>query len=259
MVLALLGSHRFIHYLTSSKMLWWKTWVPNRNSKEIWLALSIHIWHYLAKSCAETIWNKWQVMCPQRLWDRKDPGTFPQLCSIDTLRSRNHQPSAALVCRQSFESQLPGVCCTKSVSLYHWWVRPLNPWPKVDSFHALVDPSKSSLRCKPNMRQQGPKQQPWIDLPRWWQPWLLAKAQLTVSQPKSFKMDLHKIQMQMDAVRVYAIPKGCKRSQIAWQLIKQNQSNSCWKNGPANTPKSCALRLKNGKQNGTLEASSTLF
>ena len=41
----------------------------------------------------------------------------------------------------------------------------------------------------------------------------------------------------MDAVHVC----GCKRKQIALQLIKQNQSNSCRKNGPANTPKSRAL------------------
>ena len=227
---------------------------------------------YLALFCKILCWNNMKQVTsdvsstsvgPQRPWYLK------QLCSIDTLRSRNHQPSAALVCRPSFGSQLPGVCCISllwnaqgvsvTVSLMSATRLPINPWPKVDSFHALVDPSKSSLRCKPNMRQQGPKQQPWIDLPRWWQPWLLAKAQLTVSQPKSFKKDLHQIQMQMDAVRVYAIPKGCKRSQIAWQLIKQNQSNSCWKNGPANTPKSCALRLKNDKQNGTSEASSALF
>ena len=101
------------------------------------------------------------------------PWYLEQLCSIDTLGSRNPQPSAALVGRTSFGSQ-----CDQSI----------NPWPKVDSFHWLIL-QKSSLRCKPNMRQQGPKQQRWIALLRWWQPWLLAKAQSTVSQPKSFEKD----------------------------------------------------------------------
>lgn len=56
-VLALLGGHRFIHDLTSSKMLWWKICVPNPNSN------MISIGHpYLERSGVETIWNKWCVL-----------------------------------------------------------------------------------------------------------------------------------------------------------------------------------------------------
>ena len=152
------------------------------------------------------------------------PWYLEQLCSIDTLGSHKSPAFSGFGGKNFFRIS----------------VRPVYPSihdPKWTHFMFWLILQKSSLRCKPNMRQQGPKQQPWIALLRWWQPWLLAKAQSTVPQPKSFKRTLRKIQMQMDAVRVYE----CKRKQIALQLIKQNQSNSCRKNGPANTPKSRAL------------------
>lgn len=99
MVLALLGGHRFIHDLTSSKMLWWKICVPNRNPKKIWLALSIHIWKIWC-------WNNMkQVMCPQHLLDHKDLATWNSSAPLTPWDPTNPQPSAALVGRTSFGSQ----------------------------------------------------------------------------------------------------------------------------------------------------------
>lgn len=99
MVLALFGGHRFIHDLTSSKMLWWKICVPDPNPKKTWLALSIRIWKIW---CWNTIK---QVMCPQLLLDHKDIGTWNSSAQLTPWDPTNPQPSTALVGRTSFGSQ----------------------------------------------------------------------------------------------------------------------------------------------------------
>ena len=137
MVLALLGGHRFIHDLTSSKMLWWKICLPNPNPKKIWLALSIHIWKIWC-------WNNMkQVMCPQLLLDHKT-----LVLGTALLHWHPGIPQIPSLQRLWWEELLSDLSATSL---------PINPWPKMDSFHVLVDPSKIFIEVQTQYAPTRPK------------------------------------------------------------------------------------------------------
>lgn len=234
MVLALLGGHRFIHDLTSSKMLWWKICVPDPNPKKIWLALSIHIWKMWC-------WNNMkQVMCPQLLLDHKDLGIWNS--SAQFVNWHPGIPQIPSLQRLWWEELLSDLSATSL---------PINPWPKVDSFHVLVDPSKIFIEVHAQYAPTRPKIAAVNSPPAMMATMTPGKGPVNCLSAKVFWKGLY-ARFKCKCTPYVCMPfwRDAKEVKLHcnW-LIKQNQSNSCWKNGPANTPKSCALILKTCTQN----------